>query len=99
MVCVIMKESSGNAAREIRTNVEYNEEQYQDFAIVPSELVDGIVATKGFCDIKLSEDGKTVMSFAAREIPEAPKPDQNYEARIASLEEELAFTKIILGVE
>lgn len=99
MVCVIMKESSGNAAREIRTNVEYIEDQYLDFAIVPPELVDGIVATNGFCDIELSEDEKTVVSFTAREIPTVPKPDQNYEARIASLEEELAFTKIILGVE
>lgn len=74
MVCVIMKESLANSAKEIRTNVEYNEEQYLDFAIVPPEIVDGIVATNGYCDLELSKDGKTVVSFTAREIPAVNAP-------------------------
>ena len=100
MVCVISKESYGDLyAREIRTNVEYIEEQYLDFAIVPPELVDGIVATKGYCDLELSEDGKTVVSFTAKEIPVLPPSPQDYEARILALEEELAAAKILLGVD
>lgn len=70
MACIIMKESYGDEyAREIRTDVEYIEEQYLGFAVVPPELVNGIIDTKGYCDIELSEDGKTVVSFTARANP------------------------------
>lgn len=60
--------------RSIMQGVEYTEEAFPDFAVVPEELVEGILATEGFCDIELSGDGKTVVSFAARAIPNFPEP-------------------------
>lgn len=85
--------------RSIIKDVEYTEEAFPDYAIIPEELVKGILATEGFCDIELTENGREVVSFTAREIPAEPKPEQDYKARIASLEEELAAAKILLGVE
>ena len=72
MNCIISKVVFNEyGRRDIQTNVE----QYcEDFALVPDNLIEGIVATEGFCDLELSEDGKTVVSFTAREIPKFPKP-------------------------
>ena len=38
-------------------------------------MVEGILATQGFCDIVLTEDGETVASFTPREIPVIPEPE------------------------
>lgn len=71
--CVISKATFGEyAVRDIQTNSAWSENPYSDYAIVPDEMVPDIMATKGFCDIKLSKDKTTVASFTAREIPEIP---------------------------
>jgi len=57
----------------IETNSSWSENPYgEDYAVVPDEMVPGILETLGFCDIELSEDGTEVVSFTAREIPEIP---------------------------
>lgn len=72
--CVVSKATFGDyAVHDIQTNSFWEENPYgEDYAVVPAELVDGMMATRGFCDIQLNEDGTEVVSFAAREIPEIP---------------------------
>lgn len=69
--CVISLEVFGeNAVHDIQTNTLWNTNPYSEgYAVVPDEMVQGIVATKGYCDIILNEDGTEVASFTAREIP------------------------------
>ena len=43
------------------------------YAQIPSNLVDGILATCGFCDIVLNDDQTEVVSFTAREKPVIPE--------------------------
>ena len=69
-ICIISKFTSiPYHRRTIHLDVVWNELFHADYAVVPTELVEGIKATEGFCDLELSEDGKTVVSFTAREIP------------------------------
>ena len=72
--CVISKETFGEyAVRDIQTNSGWGENPYgEDYAVVPDEMVPGIIETKGYCDIVLNEDGTEVVEFAAREIPDIP---------------------------
>ncbi len=76
-LCFISKEKRGEyLVHDIQTNSGWNENPYgEDYAIVPDEMVPDIKATKGFCDIVLSEDGTEVVEFTAREIPEIQKPE------------------------
>lgn len=74
--CVISKETFGEyAVHDIQTNSAWSENPYSDYAIVPDEMVPDIMATNGFCDIVLNEDGTEVVEFSAREIPEIPQEE------------------------
>lgn len=75
--CVISKVTYGDyATRDIQTNNAWNKNPYgEDYAIVPDDMVEDILATKGFCDIELNEDGTEVVSFTALDIPEIPEPE------------------------
>lgn len=88
--CVISKATFGEyAVRDIQTNSGWSENPYgEDYAIVPDEMVPGILETKGFCDIVLNEDGTEVVEFTARDIPEIPseEPGPTAEERISELE-------------
>ena len=69
--CVISKATFGEyAVRDIQTNSAWGENPYEDYAVVPDDMVTEILETNGFCDIVLNEDGTEVVSFTAREIPE-----------------------------
>ena len=71
--CVISKETFGEyKVRDIQTNIAWLENPYDDYAVVPDEMVTDIMETHGFCDIELNEDGTEIVSFTAREIPEIP---------------------------
>ena len=71
--CIISKFTWENGGRDIQTNSGWGENPYgEDYAIVPDDMVPGIMETKGFCDIVLNEDGTEVVEFTAREIPEIP---------------------------
>lgn len=84
LFCVVSKATFGEySVRDIQTNSAWEENPYgADYAVVPSELVDGIMDTRGFCDIDLNEDGTEVVSFAAREIPDIPEPEPKVESTV-----------------
>ena len=75
--CIISKATYGDyAVRDIQTNSAWSGNPYgEDYAVVPDDMVEGILATRGFCDIELNEDGTEVVSFKALEIPEIPEPE------------------------
>lgn len=84
------------SAREILTNVEWDDGAFKSHAVIPDDLLDGILATGGWCELELSEDGKTVINFTETEIPEHIKNFQaepTLEERIAALAEENATLK------
>ena len=72
--CVISKDTFGDyAVHDIQTNIGWTKNPYGDtYAVVPDDMVTGIVETCGFCDITLNEDGTEVVSFTARKIPDIP---------------------------
>lgn len=73
--CVISKETFGEyAVHDIQTNSSWSTNPYEDYAVVPDDMVEAIMETRGFCDIKLNEEGTEVVDFVAREIPEIPDP-------------------------
>ena len=72
--CVISKELQGGM-HDIQTNSGWTENPYgEEYAVVPDEMVQDIMATQGFCDIELNDDNTEVVSFTAREIPEIEEP-------------------------
>ena len=74
---------------DIQTNSAWGSNPYGDaYAVVPDEMVTAIQETRGFCDIKLNEDGTEIIGFTAREIPEIPEAphEPTAEERIAELE-------------
>lgn len=87
---VISKEVFGEMnVRDVQTNSAWSKNPYGDeYAVIPEHLIDGIVATCGFCDIELNEDGTEVVSFTPREIPEnlTPQKQPTTEERLAALE-------------
>ena len=77
-ICVISEESFGEYnIHQIQMNGGWAEDpKLEGYALVPDEMVDSIMETKGFCDITV-ENG-VVTGFTAREIPDIP--DQEPEA-------------------
>lgn len=71
--CVISIETFGEyAMHDIQTNSSWASNPYENYVVVPDEMVEAIMETSGFCDIVLNEDGTEVASFTAREIPNIP---------------------------
>jgi hypothetical protein len=76
--CVISIEPFGEyAMHDIQTNSVWASNPYEDYAVVPDDMVEGIMATKGFCDITLNKEGTEVASFVAREIPTFPEEPED----------------------
>ena len=75
--CVISKETFGEyAIRDIQTNSAWSTNPYgEDYAVVPDDMVESIMETRGFCDIELNEEGTEVVSFTELEIPDIPEPE------------------------
>ena len=75
--CVISKATYGDyAVHDIQTNSAWSGNPYgEEYAVVPDDLVEGILATNGFCDIVLNEDGTEVVEFTPMEVPEIPEPE------------------------
>jgi len=87
--CVISKNTFGEyAVRDIQSNSSWGSNPYEDYAVVPDDMVTAIMETRGFVDIELNEDGTEVVSFTAREIPEipVPEPEPTVEDRVSELE-------------
>ena len=89
--CVISIQTYGEYnVRDIQTSSAWSENPYEDYAVVPDDMYEAIMETRGFCDIELNEDGTEVVSFTALEIPEIPEPphEPSAEERVAELEKE-----------
>lgn len=80
-LCVISVKTFGNYARhDIQTNSTWSANPYEDYVIVPDNMVADIMATKGYCDIILNDEGTEVLLFTAREIPDIPaEPEEEPE--------------------
>lgn len=73
MIYVISKDTCGEyAVHDIQTNSCWCSCVLEGYALIPDELVSGILATKGYCDITLNDEGTEVVSYTAREIPQVP---------------------------
>lgn len=76
-LCVISIATYGEyKMHDIQTNTGWCENPYgKEYAVVPDDMVQDIMATKGYCDIVLNEAETDVVSFIARDIPEIPEPE------------------------
>lgn len=99
VLCVISKATYGDyAARDLQTNSGWTDNPYgEEYAIVPENMIESILKTKGFCDIELNEEETEVVSFVARKIPEIPKPDVPPTA-IEQLRADVEFLALMTGV-
>ena len=102
--CVISKAVYGDYdMHDIQTNTMWTENPYgEEYAVVPSDMVEGILKTKGFCDVVLSEDGTEVVSFIAREIPNIEKEHTattEEDLMAMAIDHEYRLTLLELGVE
>ena len=87
--CVISKQTFGEYnVHDIQTNGSWGANPYEDYAVVPDDMVNEIMETRGFCDIVLNKEETEVVSFTAREIPEIPEPPHE-----PTLEEEIQQLK------
>ncbi|MBQ2880170.1 MAG: hypothetical protein IJE27_05700 [Anaerotignum sp.] len=77
-VCIISEATYGeHDIHQIQANGGWTENpKLEGYVLVPDDMVEGIMETRGFCDITV-ENG-VVTSFTAREIPDIP--DQEPEA-------------------
>jgi hypothetical protein len=74
MIYVISKSTFGNYnVRDIQCNANWDCCPYSDYALIPESMVDGILTTKGYCDITLNSAGTEVASYKARTIPSVPE--------------------------
>ena len=73
--CVISIASDENGRHYIQTNSGWNDNPYEDYVVVPDDLVIEICETQGYCDIVLNEEGTEVVSFTARDMPEIPEAE------------------------
>lgn len=94
--CVISKPTYGDyAIHDIQTNSAWSGNPYgEEYAVVPDDLVEGILATNGFCDITLNEDGTEVVSFIALEIPEIPEAESE-PTQLDRIEAQVTYTAMI----
>ena len=74
MIYVISKSTFGSYnVRDIQCNANWDCCPYSDYVLIPESMVEGILATKGYCDITLNSAGTEVASFTARTIPDVPE--------------------------
>ena len=99
-MCVISIATYGeNKMHDVQTNSGWTENPYcEDYVVVPDNMVQDILATRGFCDIVLNDDGTEVVSFVAREIPE-PEPVQNEPTEFEKLRADIDFVALMKGVD
>lgn len=88
-LCVISLEKFGGV-HDIQTNSMWESNPYENYAVVPDDMVEGITETKGFCDIEVIDENiveivedvekvigtrKVVSKWIAGEIPKAEEPE------------------------
>lgn len=89
-LCVISIATYGeNEMHDIQTNTAWSKNPYGvEYVVVPDEMVQDILTTRGYCDIVLNKDNTEVVSFTAREIPE-PEPIEAPQTTVEKLIETL----------
>lgn len=96
-ITVISKVGYGDYnIHDIQSNTAWAANPYGDaYAIVPDEMVPGVMETHGFINPVFNEDGTELVSYTALDIPEIPKDEvpPSDGARISALEEENALLK------
>lgn len=99
-LCVISIATYGeNEMHDIQTNSGWCENPYgAEYAVVPDEMVQDILATRGFCDIVLNDDNTEVVSFTAREIPEMPM-EEHPPSEAERLRADIDYIAVMMGVE
>ena len=77
-LCVISIATYGDyEMHDIQTNSGWAKNPYgEEYAVVPDDMVQDIMETRGFCDIVLNDEKTEVVSFTAREIPVIQEPEQ-----------------------
>lgn len=98
--CVISIATYGDyATHDIQTNSGWSENPYgEEYAVVPDEMVQGIMATQGYCDIVLNDDNTEVVSFTARETPVLSEPEQSV-SEVEQLRADVDYIAVMTGVE
>lgn len=98
--CVISIATYGeNEMHDIQTNSSWSKNPYgEEYAVVPDALVQDILATRGYCDIVLNDDGTEVVSFTAREIPEIPEPEIPV-SEMEQLRADIDYIALMKGVD
>lgn len=98
--CVISKTTFGDYnVHDIQTNSCWTKNPYGDeYAVVPPEMVDDIIATRGFCDIELNEEGTEVILFTPREIPVFEEPEKPV-SEMEQIRADIDYLAIMSGVE
>lgn len=98
--CVISKAAFGQyGVHDIQTNSGWTANPYgEDYAVVPDDMVAGILATGGFCALEFSEDGRSVTGFTALEAPEIPEVEAVPTA-VEQLRADVDYIAIMTGVE
>ena len=99
-LCVISIDTYGkHKMHDIQTNSSWVKNPYdKEYAVVPDDMVQDILTTKGYCDITLNNDGSEIVSFVGREIPEMPKPEQPV-SNMEQLRADVEFLALMTGVE
>ena len=98
-ICVISKATFGDySVRDIQSNSGWLDNPYgEEYAIVPADMEEAIKETRGFCDIKLTKDGTTVVSFKAKEIPVIEEPEKPV-TEAERLRADIDYLAIMTGV-
>jgi hypothetical protein len=99
-ICVISKATFGDySVRDIQCNSGWLDNPYgEEYAIVPNDMVEDIMATRGFCDIELNKEGTEVVSFTAREIPVIEEPKEQPVSELEQLRADIDYLAIMTGV-
>lgn len=97
--CVVSIATYGEYEKhDIQTNSGWSKNPYgKEYAVVPDEMVQGIRATRGYCDITLNNDGTEVVSFTPREIPDIPTPEMPV-SEMEQLRADIDYLAAITGV-
>lgn len=98
--CVISIATYGeNEMHDIQTNSGWTENPYgEEYAVVPDDVVQDVLETKGFCDIVLNDNNTEVVSFTARDIPELPEPEIPV-SETEQLRADVDYIAVMTGVE
>lgn len=108
---VISLEKFGEA-HDIQSNSMWESNPYENYAVIPDDMVEGITETKGFCDIEVIDENiveivedvekvigtrKVVSKWIARDIPEVEEPE--IVSEMEQLRADIDYISIMTGVE